>query len=199
MLLPEVVGRHLVRWQFGQNPGGFRHDDFRRILTRFVLGSEPRGTTEEIVPLFAGGCWDDHASWPAAPSDGDGSCVAGRSCAAHEREGILLPLTSKRERGAILHCSGTDKMSGGTALTTQWWNQSRHRPPEDVKLAVRRKSNQPIGTVITNTATIVHLPGQIMAGTPFTNSVRSIILTNVQPSGMAVRGTVGLVSWCYMV
>ena len=91
-------------------------------------------------------------------------------------------------------------MSGGTALTTQWWNQSRHRPPEDVKLAVRRKSNQPIGTVITNTATIVHLPGQIMVGTPFTNSVRSIILTNVQPSGMAVLVIrVGLVSWCYMV
>ncbi|MCX6923654.1 MAG: hypothetical protein NT154_10675, partial [Verrucomicrobia bacterium] len=107
-------------------------------------------------------------------------------------------------------------------------------PPEDgtgrgqgyVKLTVRPKSDLPIGTAITNTATIVfdgndpintpavwniigdvpplaatiaYLPGQIMAGTPFTytvgltntgtSNVLSVILTNALPSGMAVLNT----------
>jgi uncharacterized repeat protein (TIGR01451 family) len=123
-------------------------------------------------------------------------------------------------------------------------------PPEDgtgrgqgyVKLAVRPKSNLPIGTAITNLATIVfdgndpiatpavwniiadvpslaatiaYLPGQIMAGTPFTytvgltntgtNTVTNVVLTNAVPDGMSVaaatatHGTVtitnGIVRW----
>ena len=107
-------------------------------------------------------------------------------------------------------------------------------PPEDgtgrgqgyVKLAVRPKSDLPIGTAITNLATIVfdgndpintpsvwniigdipplaatiaYLPGQIMAGTPFTytvgltntgtSNVLSVILTNALPPGMTVLNT----------
>ena len=107
-------------------------------------------------------------------------------------------------------------------------------PPEDgtgrgqgyVKLAVRPKSNLPIGTAITNIATIIfdgndpintpavwniigdipplaatiaYLPGQIMAGTPFTytvgltntgtSNVLSVILTNALPPGMTVLNT----------
>jgi uncharacterized repeat protein (TIGR01451 family) len=115
-------------------------------------------------------------------------------------------------------------------------------PPEDgtgrgqgyVKLAVRPKSNLPIGTTITNLATIVfdgndpiatppvwnivgdipslavtisYLPGQIMAGTPFTysvgltntgtNAVTNVVLTNALPEGMSVvsaTATYGLVT-----
>ena len=104
-------------------------------------------------------------------------------------------------------------------------------PPEDgtgrgqgyVKLGVRPKSDLPLGTAITNIATIVfdnnepiatlpawnmigdvpslaatiaYLPGQIMAGTPFTytvgltntgtNLVENVVLTNALPSGVSV-------------
>jgi len=104
-------------------------------------------------------------------------------------------------------------------------------PPENgtgrgqgyVKLGVRPKSNLPIGTAITNIATIIfdgndpiatppvwniigdvpslaatiaYLPGQIIAGTPFTytigvtntgtNAVANVVLTNALPSGVTV-------------
>ena len=104
-------------------------------------------------------------------------------------------------------------------------------PPENgtgrgqgyVKLGVRPKNNLPLGTAITNVATIVfdgnepiatppvwniigdvpslaatiaYMPGQILAGTPFTytvgltntgtNLVENVILTNALPSGVTV-------------
>lgn len=123
-------------------------------------------------------------------------------------------------------------------------------PPEDgtgrgqgyVKLAVRPRNHLPIGTAITNIATIVfdgndpiatpavwnilgdvpslavtiaYLPGQIMAGTPFTytvgltnsgtNAVTNVVVTNALPSGFGVvsnyvtMGTVsatnGILTW----
>ena len=103
-----------------------------------------------------------------------------------------------------------------------------------VKLAVRPKNNLPSGTAITNTATIVfdgndpiatpsvwnivsdipslaatitYLPGQIMAGRPFTysvgltntgtNAVTNVVLTNALPGGMSVvsaTATYGIVT-----